>query len=41
MDDINDSENNEENLKSKNIRRILLLKTDKDLKAKKKNKFKN
>jgi hypothetical protein len=36
MDDINDSENNEENLKSKNIRRILLLKTDQDLKAKKK-----
>jgi hypothetical protein len=36
MDDIYDTENNEENLKSKNIRRILLLKTDKDLKAKKK-----
>ncbi len=39
MDDNNDNDNNEENIKSKNIRRLLLLKTDKELKTKKKSKF--
>ena len=39
MDDNNDNDNNEENIKSKNIRRLLLLKTDKKLKTKKKANF--
>ena len=39
MDDNNDNDNNEENIKSKNIRRLLLLKTDKELKTKKKANF--